>query len=44
MSVDAELLRAELARLAGVPVEAITVRQNKIAPWMEPGWKPLAKL
>ena len=44
MSVDAELLRAELARPAGVPVEAITVGQNKIAPWLEPGWKPLAKL
>ncbi|MBA0281312.1 hypothetical protein D7Y44_17360 [Stenotrophomonas maltophilia] len=42
--VDSELLRAELARLAGLPVEAITVRQNRISPWLEPGWKPLADL
>lgn len=41
--VDAELLRAELARLAGVPVEAITVRQMKIAPWRESGWMPVAE-
>ncbi|WP_329861476.1 hypothetical protein [Stenotrophomonas sp. SMYL89] len=44
LPVDADVLRAELARLAGVPVEAITVRQNKIAPWLEPGWTPLAHL
>jgi len=44
LPVDTNVLRAELARLAGVPVEAITVRQNKIAPWLEPGWKPLADL
>ncbi|WP_164137718.1 hypothetical protein [Stenotrophomonas maltophilia] len=42
--VDSELLRAELAHLAGMPVEAITVRQNRISPWLEPGWKPLADL
>ncbi|WP_329833753.1 hypothetical protein [Stenotrophomonas geniculata] len=44
LPVDTNVLRAELARLAGLPVEAITVRQNKIAPWLEPGWKPLANL
>ena len=42
--VDAELLRAELARLAGLPTEAITVRQREISPWLEPGWKPLVDL
>ncbi|MBH1656428.1 hypothetical protein I5V54_15750 [Stenotrophomonas maltophilia] len=41
--VDAELLRAELARLAGIPVEAITVRQTKVAPWRESGWMPVAE-
>lgn len=44
LPVDTNVLRAELARLAGLPVEAITVRQNKIAPWLEPGWTPLANL
>ncbi|HGM4744553.1 hypothetical protein [Stenotrophomonas maltophilia] len=39
--VDSELLRAELARLAGLPTEAITVRQSEISPWLEPGWTPL---
>ena len=42
--VDAERLRAELARLAGIPIEAITVRQLKVAPWRESGWMPLADL
>ncbi|QDY47506.1 hypothetical protein [Stenotrophomonas maltophilia] len=42
--VDAERLRAELARLAGLPTEAITVRQREISPWLEPGWKPLVDL
>lgn len=42
--VDADVLHAELARLAGLPVEAITVRQKKIAPLLEPGWTPLANL
>lgn len=41
--VDAEQLRAELAHLAGVPAEAVTVRQSEISPWREPGWKPLAE-
>ncbi|MBN4996824.1 hypothetical protein NJG17_19625 [Stenotrophomonas maltophilia] len=42
--VDAERLRAELARLAGLPAESITVRQREISPWLEPGWKPLVDL
>lgn len=42
--VDSDVLHTELARLAGLPVEAITVRQKKIAPWLEPGWTPLADL
>jgi len=42
--VDADVLHAELARLAGLPVEAITVRQKKIAPLLEPGWTPLSNL
>ncbi|HEL3196830.1 TPA: hypothetical protein UMF74_003499 [Stenotrophomonas maltophilia] len=42
--VDPERLRAELARLAGVPTESINVRQREISPWLEPGWKPLVDL
>ncbi|HID8538274.1 TPA: hypothetical protein ACXIMI_003426 [Stenotrophomonas maltophilia] len=42
--VDADVLRAELARLAGMPVEAITAHQGKISPWWEPGWMPLTDL
>ncbi|MDV9042014.1 hypothetical protein [Stenotrophomonas sp. RAC2] len=41
--VDADALRMELARLAGLPTEAITVRQRQIAPWLESGWKPLTE-
>ncbi len=41
--VDGDVMRAELARLAGLPTEAITVRQSEISPWREPGWKPLAE-
>jgi hypothetical protein len=40
--VDSALLRAELARLAGLPTEAVTVRQMTIAPWAESGWTPVA--
>jgi len=43
LPVDTNVLRAELARLAGVPVEAITVRQMKVAPWRESGWMPVAE-
>ncbi|HIE4563934.1 TPA: hypothetical protein ACXNIY_002006 [Stenotrophomonas maltophilia] len=39
--VDAEQLRAELAHLAGMSVEAITVRNMKVAPWLESGWMPV---
>lgn len=39
--VDAEMLRAELARLAGLPIEAIDVQQRDVAPWRESGWRPL---
>lgn len=39
--VDAEQLRAELARLAGMSIEAITVRNMKVAPWLESGWMPV---
>ncbi|PZT12348.1 hypothetical protein [Stenotrophomonas maltophilia] len=39
--VDAEMLRAELARLAGLPIEAIDVQQREVAPWRESGWQPL---
>lgn len=39
--VDARMLREELARLAGLPVEAINVQQRDIAPWREAGWQPL---
>ncbi|EOW2137404.1 hypothetical protein N5C16_19145 [Stenotrophomonas sp. GD03908] len=41
--VDGDVMRAELTRLAGLPTEAITVRQSEISPWREPGWKPLAE-
>ncbi|HDS1076650.1 hypothetical protein [Stenotrophomonas maltophilia] len=39
--VDAEMLRAELARLAGLPIEAIDVQQRDVAPWTEADWQPL---
>ncbi|MCU1135836.1 hypothetical protein [Stenotrophomonas maltophilia] len=39
--VDAEMLRVELARLAGLPIEAIDVQQRDVAPWRESGWQPL---
>lgn len=39
--VDAEMLRAEMARLAGLPIEAIIVQQRDVAPWRESGWQPL---
>lgn len=39
--VDAEMLRVELARLAGLPIEAIDVQQRDVAAWREPGWQPL---
>lgn len=42
--VDAEMLRAELARLAGLPAEAIHVQQRDVAPWRESGWQPLPHL
>ncbi|RIA20295.1 hypothetical protein DFO63_3681 [Stenotrophomonas sp. AG209] len=42
--VDAEMLRAELARLAGLPVEAIHVQQRDVAPWRESSWQPLPRL
>lgn len=42
--VDAEMLRAELARLAGLPAEAINVQQRDVAPWRESGWQPLPRL
>ncbi|HDS1653565.1 TPA: hypothetical protein QEL76_001482 [Stenotrophomonas maltophilia] len=41
--VDAERLRAELARLAGVPAETIIVRQSQISPWLQSGWTPLTE-
>ena len=41
--VDAEQLRAELARLAGVPAETIIVRQSQISPWLQSGWTPLTE-
>ncbi|HEL2980138.1 TPA: hypothetical protein UMB92_003013 [Stenotrophomonas maltophilia] len=41
LPVDTGSLRRELARLAGVPVEAITVHQTEIAPWRQTGWAPL---
>lgn len=42
--VDAEMLRAELARLAGLPIETIHVQQRDVAPWRESGWQPLPLL
>ncbi|WP_049438970.1 hypothetical protein [Stenotrophomonas maltophilia] len=39
--VDAEILRVELARLAGLPIEAIDVQQRDVAPWREADWQPL---
>ncbi len=39
--VDAEMLRVELARLAGLPIEAIDVQQRDVAPWREADWQPL---
>lgn len=41
LPVDTEMLRAELARLAGLPIEAINVQQRDVAPWWESGWQPL---
>lgn len=41
LPVDSEVLRAELARLAGLPIEAIDVQQREVAPWRESGWQPL---
>lgn len=42
--VDAGMLRAELARLAGLPIEAVHVQQRDVAPWRESGWQPLPRL
>lgn len=44
LPVDSEMLRGELARLAGMPVEAINVQQRDVAPWRESGWQPLPGL
>ena len=41
LPLDTEMLRAELARLAGLPIEAIDVQQREVAPWRESGWQPL---
>ncbi|WP_329768427.1 hypothetical protein [Stenotrophomonas muris] len=41
LPVDSEVLRAELARLAGLPIEAIDVQQREVAPWREADWQPL---
>ncbi len=41
LPVDSEVLRAELARQAGLPVEAINVQRRDVAPWRESGWRPL---
>ncbi|UXB32653.1 hypothetical protein K7564_02150 [Stenotrophomonas maltophilia] len=41
LPLDTEMLRAELARLAGLPIGAIDVQQREVAPWRESGWQPL---
>lgn len=41
LPLDTEMLRAELARLAGLPIESIDVQQREVAPWRESGWQPL---
>ncbi|MBN5034425.1 hypothetical protein JY448_12340 [Stenotrophomonas maltophilia] len=41
LPLDTEMLRAELARLAGLPIEAIDVQQREVASWRESGWQPL---
>ena len=41
LPLDTEMPRAELARLAGLPIEAIDVQQREVAPWRESGWQPL---
>lgn len=41
LPLDTEMLRAELARLAGLPIEAIDVQQREVAPWREADWQPL---
>ncbi len=41
LPLDSEVLRAELARLAGLPIEAIDVQQRDVAPWREADWQPL---
>lgn len=41
LPLDTEMLRAELARLAGLPIEAIDVQQREVAPWRESDWQPL---
>ncbi|WP_414496193.1 hypothetical protein [Stenotrophomonas maltophilia] len=40
-AVDAEALQAELAQLAGLPDDAVSVQQADVAPWRDTGWAPL---
>lgn len=40
-AVDAVALQAELARLAGLPANAVSVQPAQLAPWTDTGWAPL---
>ncbi|WDM64086.1 hypothetical protein [Stenotrophomonas forensis] len=42
IAVDAVALQAELAQRAGLPAGAVSVRQTRVAPWMDAGWEPLS--
>lgn len=42
-AVDAIALQTELARLAGLPADAVSVQQAEVAPWMDTGWAPLTE-
>lgn len=43
-AVDAIALQAELARLGGLPANAVSVQQADVAPWVDAGWAPLIAL
>ncbi|HDS1103177.1 MULTISPECIES: hypothetical protein [Stenotrophomonas] len=42
-AVDALALQAELARLSGLPANAVSVQQADVAPWADAGWAPLSQ-
>lgn len=42
-TVDAIALQAELAQLAGLPADTVSVRQADVAPLRDTGWSPLTE-